>query len=57
MSARSAEKQFNLRLSPGDLRYFRKVAEKYNLTVVGSIRMLVKREFDTIIAAEKAAKR
>jgi hypothetical protein len=55
--ARSAEKQFNLRLNPDDLRRFRKVSEKYGLSVTASIRMLVKREFDAIVLAEKAMRK
>ena len=57
MATRTAEKQFNLRLNSDDLRRFRKVSEKYGLTVTGAIRMLVKREFDAIVIAERAARR
>ena len=46
-----------MRLSPDDSRRFQKVADKYALSITGAIRMLVKREFDAIVADEKAARR
>jgi antitoxin component of RelBE/YafQ-DinJ toxin-antitoxin module len=57
MVRRTAERQFNMRLSPDDSRRFQKVADKYALSITGAIRMLVKREFDAIVADEKAARR
>jgi antitoxin component of RelBE/YafQ-DinJ toxin-antitoxin module len=57
MVRRTAERQFNMRLNPDDSRRFQKVADKYALSITGAIRMLVKREFDAIVADEKAARR
>jgi hypothetical protein len=57
MVRRTAERQFNMRLNLDDSRRFQKVAGKYALSVTGVIRMLMKREFDAIVEAEKAARR
>jgi antitoxin component of RelBE/YafQ-DinJ toxin-antitoxin module len=57
MVRRIAQRQFNMRLNSDDSRRFQKVADKYALSITGVIRMLMKREFDSIVEAEKAAQR
>ena len=48
------EKQYNVRMNSDDIRQFRLVSNHYNLSIVSTIRMLVKKEFDAIVAEQKA---
>lgn len=47
------EKQLNIRMSPEEAQRLDAVAEHYSLSAAAVLRMLVKREHDSLFAAEK----
>jgi predicted DNA-binding protein len=47
------EKQLNIRLSPEESQRLEAVAEHYSLSAAAVLRMLVKREHDSLFGIEK----